>query len=49
MYLENRFKMFTKSKPEAAKILLQQAQADVDARWQMYQYLAQRPWENNQE
>ncbi len=42
MYQENRFKMLTKSKPEVAKQLLQQAQAEVDARWQMYQYLAQR-------
>jgi pyruvate-ferredoxin/flavodoxin oxidoreductase len=42
MYQENRFKMLTKSKPEIAKQLLQQAQAEVDARWQMYQYLAQR-------
>lgn len=49
MYQENRFKMLTKTKPEAAKILLEQAQADVDARWQMYQYLAQRSLENNQE
>ncbi|WP_414566815.1 MULTISPECIES: pyruvate:ferredoxin (flavodoxin) oxidoreductase [unclassified Anabaena] len=42
MYQENRFKMLTKSKPELAKQLLQQAQAEVDARWQMYQYLANR-------
>ncbi|YAF95075.1 MAG: pyruvate:ferredoxin (flavodoxin) oxidoreductase [Nodularia sp. CChRGM 3473] len=42
MYQENRFKMLTKSKPELAKQLLQQAQAEVDARWQMYQYLASR-------
>ncbi|MBD2454432.1 pyruvate:ferredoxin (flavodoxin) oxidoreductase [Nostoc sp. FACHB-87] len=42
MYQENRFKMLTKSKPEIAKQLLEQAQAEVDARWQMYQYLAQR-------
>ncbi|BAY15354.1 ferredoxin (flavodoxin) oxidoreductase [Anabaenopsis circularis NIES-21] len=42
MYLENRFKMLTKSKPEIAKQLLEQAQAEVDARWQMYQYLAQQ-------
>ncbi|QLE58916.1 pyruvate:ferredoxin (flavodoxin) oxidoreductase [Nostoc sp. TCL26-01] len=40
MYQENRFKMLTKSKPELAKQLLQQAQAEVEARWQMYQYLA---------
>ncbi|WP_017652260.1 pyruvate:ferredoxin (flavodoxin) oxidoreductase [Fortiea contorta] len=42
MYQENRFKMLTKSKPEVAKQLLEQAQAEVDARWQMYQYLANK-------
>ncbi|MCW5314009.1 pyruvate:ferredoxin (flavodoxin) oxidoreductase [Nostoc sp. KVJ3] len=42
MYQENRFKMLTKSKPEVAKHLLEQAQAEVDVRWQMYQYLAKR-------
>ncbi|MDB9376789.1 pyruvate:ferredoxin (flavodoxin) oxidoreductase, partial [Nodularia sphaerocarpa] len=42
MYQENRFKMLTKSKPEVAKHLLAQAQAEVNARWQMYQYLAER-------
>ncbi|QLE50719.1 pyruvate:ferredoxin (flavodoxin) oxidoreductase [Nostoc sp. C057] len=42
MYQENRFKMLTKSKPDVAKNLLEQAQAEVDARWQMYQYLAKR-------
>ncbi len=42
MYQENRFKMLTKSKPDLAKQLLEQAQAEVDARWQMYQYLAKR-------
>ncbi|TVP65691.1 MAG: pyruvate:ferredoxin (flavodoxin) oxidoreductase [Nodularia sp. (in: Bacteria)] len=42
MYQENRFKMLKKSKPEVAKYLLEQAQAEVDARWQMYQYLAQK-------
>ncbi|BAY12148.1 pyruvate:ferredoxin (flavodoxin) oxidoreductase [Calothrix sp. NIES-2098] len=42
MYLENRFKMLTKSSPEAAKQLLQEAQEDVNTRWQMYQYLAAR-------
>jgi pyruvate-ferredoxin/flavodoxin oxidoreductase len=40
MYLENRFKMLTKTKPEEAKHLLQEAQQDVDVRWQMYEYLA---------
>ncbi|WP_353930264.1 pyruvate:ferredoxin (flavodoxin) oxidoreductase [Okeanomitos corallinicola TIOX110] len=42
MYQENRFKMLIKSKPEIAKQLLLQAQAEVDARWDMYQYLAKR-------
>jgi pyruvate-ferredoxin/flavodoxin oxidoreductase len=42
MYLENRFKMLTKSKPEEAKRLLEEAQQDVNTRWQMYQYLAAR-------
>ncbi|WP_413174291.1 pyruvate:ferredoxin (flavodoxin) oxidoreductase [Anabaena azotica] len=42
MYQENRFKMLTKSKPEVAKQLLEQAQAEVNARWEMYQYLAER-------
>ncbi|BAY96900.1 pyruvate flavodoxin/ferredoxin oxidoreductase domain-containing protein [Tolypothrix tenuis PCC 7101] len=42
MYQENRFKMLTKSKPEVAKQLLEQAQAEVDARWLMYQYLANK-------
>ncbi|MFN6526251.1 pyruvate:ferredoxin (flavodoxin) oxidoreductase [Nostoc sp. ChiSLP03a] len=42
MYQENRFKMLTKSKPDVAKYLLEQAQAEVDARWQTYQYLAKR-------
>lgn len=40
MYAENRFKMLTKSKPDDAKRLLQAAQADVDLRWKMYEYLA---------
>ncbi|MGI2906829.1 2-oxoacid:acceptor oxidoreductase family protein [Tolypothrix sp. VBCCA 56010] len=42
MYQENRFKMLTKSKPEIAKRLLEEAQAEVDARWKMYEYLAAR-------
>ncbi len=42
MYQENRFKMLTKSKPELAKRLLGQAQAEVNARWKMYEYLAAR-------
>jgi pyruvate-ferredoxin/flavodoxin oxidoreductase len=42
IYLENRFKMLTKSKPAAAKKLLQAAQEDVNRRWKLYEYLAAR-------
>jgi pyruvate-ferredoxin/flavodoxin oxidoreductase len=42
MYLENRFKMLTQSKPEVASVLLEAAQEDVDTRWAMYEYLASR-------
>ncbi len=45
MYMENRFKMLTKSKPEDAKRLLEEAQKDVDTRWGLYQYLAARQLE----
>jgi pyruvate-ferredoxin/flavodoxin oxidoreductase len=43
MYAENRFKMLTKSKPAEAKHLLQEAQNDVNSRWELYEYLAARP------
>jgi pyruvate-ferredoxin/flavodoxin oxidoreductase len=43
MYSENRFKMLTRSTPEAAKRLLKEAQMEVNTRWQLYQYLAARP------
>ncbi|RMG15366.1 MAG: pyruvate:ferredoxin (flavodoxin) oxidoreductase, partial [Cyanobacteria bacterium J055] len=39
---ENRFKMLTKTQPEAAKQLWAQAQEDIDTRWQTYEYLAAR-------
>ncbi|MDM9380396.1 pyruvate:ferredoxin (flavodoxin) oxidoreductase [Chlorogloeopsis sp. ULAP01] len=45
MYLENRFKMLTKSNPEEAKRLLEEAQHDVNVRFSMYQYLAARHME----
>ncbi|NDJ59996.1 MAG: pyruvate:ferredoxin (flavodoxin) oxidoreductase [Chloroflexi bacterium] len=44
MYLENRFRMLTFSKPEIAKTLLDAAQKHVEDRWALYQYLAARPW-----
>ncbi|MBU9889317.1 MAG: 4Fe-4S dicluster domain-containing protein, partial [Candidatus Omnitrophica bacterium] len=42
LMMENRFKMLVKSKPEEAKRLVQLVQQDVDARWKVYEYLAQR-------
>ncbi|MDX2100788.1 MAG: pyruvate:ferredoxin (flavodoxin) oxidoreductase, partial [Leptolyngbyaceae cyanobacterium bins.59] len=42
MYRENRFKMLTLSHPEDARQLAQEAQADVNTRWQLYQYMAAR-------
>ena len=42
MLMETRFKMLTKSKPENAKELWKQAQQDIEARYRLYEYLAQR-------
>lgn len=47
MYAENRFKMLTRSKPEEAKRFLQEAQEDVNTRWQLYQYMAARHLEKH--
>jgi pyruvate-ferredoxin/flavodoxin oxidoreductase len=40
LYMENRFKMLTKSNPEVAKQLLQKAQENVYRRWKLYEHLA---------
>ncbi len=42
LYMENRFKMLTKSRPEEARRLLKEAQNDVQKRWRMYEYLSAR-------
>ena len=42
MYQENRFKMLIKSNPDLAKRLLQEAQAEIYARWQLYEYMSDR-------
>jgi pyruvate-ferredoxin/flavodoxin oxidoreductase len=39
---ENRFKMLTKSRPDAARQLFARAQGDVDRRWKYYQFLQGR-------
>jgi pyruvate-ferredoxin/flavodoxin oxidoreductase len=43
LMLENRFKMLTKSKPEAAKRLFELAKNDARERWAMYSNLAAMP------
>ena len=45
LFMETRFKMLTKSKPEEAKELWKLAQHDAEVRYQMYEYLAQRKFE----
>ncbi len=40
MYMENRFRMLTKSDEERAQVLAEAAQADVDERWETYDFLA---------
>jgi len=42
---QTRFQMLAKSKPEDAKRLWEQAQQDVEARYRMYEFLAQRKTE----
>jgi pyruvate-ferredoxin/flavodoxin oxidoreductase len=39
---QTRFKMLQKSNPEHAKLLWDEAQQDVDTRYRLYEYLAQR-------
>jgi pyruvate-ferredoxin/flavodoxin oxidoreductase len=39
-YNQTRFKMLTKSRPEAARRFLQEAQAEANARWRFYENLA---------
>ncbi|MBK9121770.1 MAG: pyruvate:ferredoxin (flavodoxin) oxidoreductase [Chloroflexi bacterium] len=45
--MENRFKMLELSNPEGAADLFKLAQDDVNTRWAMYEYLANRPYGTN--
>ncbi len=45
LLMENRFKMLTKSHPQRAKELFQQAQLDADRRFKRYEHLA--AWKPN--
>ncbi|MBX3730554.1 MAG: pyruvate:ferredoxin (flavodoxin) oxidoreductase [Candidatus Sumerlaeia bacterium] len=40
VYNETRYSMLKHSKPEAARVLLEQAQQDVEVRWRLYEHLA---------
>jgi pyruvate-ferredoxin/flavodoxin oxidoreductase len=42
LYLEDRFKTLTRSKPEEAMRLLEEARKEVQTRWQIYEYLSAR-------
>ncbi len=43
IYNETRYTMLTRSNPESAKKLLVEAQADVYARWKLYEYWSKMP------
>jgi pyruvate-ferredoxin/flavodoxin oxidoreductase len=43
---QTRFQMLTKSHPEQARQLWEQAQHDIELRWRFYEYLAQRKTAN---
>ena len=45
MYMENRFRMLTKSKPDVAKKLAVWAQQEADSRYALYDYLARREFD----
>lgn len=44
MQMENRFRMLELSQPEVASVLFEEAQHHVEKRYEMYQYLASRPY-----
>jgi pyruvate-ferredoxin/flavodoxin oxidoreductase len=43
MQMENRFRMLEFGRPDVARELFAEAQGDVNIRWALYEYLAQRP------
>jgi pyruvate-ferredoxin/flavodoxin oxidoreductase len=45
IYKETRYSMLTKSKPDRAKLLLQQAQEEVLSRWKLYEHMANMQFE----
>ncbi|MEO8391513.1 MAG: pyruvate:ferredoxin (flavodoxin) oxidoreductase [Chloroflexota bacterium] len=49
LHMENRFRMLEMSNPEAAKVLFEEAQQDVNTRWAFYEYMASRGSTNGKE
>jgi pyruvate-ferredoxin/flavodoxin oxidoreductase len=47
VYNETRYSLLTKTRPEAAKQLLKEAQDDVYKRWHAYTHLAEMPVDNS--
>lgn len=46
-YMETRFRMLTKTHPEAAAKLMDEAQEDVQSRWKLYENMASMPGSSN--
>jgi pyruvate-ferredoxin/flavodoxin oxidoreductase len=46
-YMETRYKMLTKSHPEDAERLMQEAQKDVIAKWKIYEQMNAAPTGKN--
>lgn len=42
--MENRFKMLMQSDPATARQLLAEAELDIQSRWALYEYMANRPY-----
>jgi len=45
--MENRFKMLTQADPETARQLLSEAEDDIQTRWALYEYMANRVYGEN--
>jgi pyruvate-ferredoxin/flavodoxin oxidoreductase len=46
-YMETRYKMLTKSHPDLAAKLMEEAQHDTEAKWKMYEQMAALPGTEN--
>jgi pyruvate-ferredoxin/flavodoxin oxidoreductase len=46
-YMETRYKMLTKSHPDLAAKLMEEAQQDIETKWKMYEQMAALPGTEN--